>query len=428
MTETADDFALPVTRASALRRLDDFLPASARAYAATRNEDRGAGAHQNVSRLSFALRHRLIGEAEVTRTVLSRHDAETAEKFLQEVAWRTYWKGWLQMRPAIWDDYLEGLPRDQERVEADPSQASVLRDVERSATGIDCLDAWSRELRETGYLHNHARMWFASIWVFNLGLPWRAGADFFLRHLLDGDPASNTLSWRWVAGLHTAGKAYLARPDNIRRYTGGRFQANLPPRVAEPPEAGPALPPPRPPRPLPGIGEHLARGAGKAGVTGVLITSEDLLGGVPLTRLLPAGVNGPVILAAYGTAGALDKMPALNARALRAAIADLAKRLEAEGREVLQVEEAGSGDIAEIAVTGEVSSLVALDQPVGRTASLLSSLGTTLEGQGCTLITARRGWDDRLWHRATHGFFRFKKHLPPVCDRLSNADASEEIV
>ncbi|MEM8657814.1 MAG: FAD-binding domain-containing protein, partial [Pseudomonadota bacterium] len=71
--------------------------------------------------------------------------------------------------------------------------------------------------------HNHTRMWFASIWIFTLQLPWQLGADLFLRHLLDGDPASNTLSWRWVGGLHTVGKTYLARADNIRKFTNGRF-------------------------------------------------------------------------------------------------------------------------------------------------------------------------------------------------------------
>ena len=80
-----------------------------------------------------------------------------------------------------------------------------------------------RELVDTGYLHNHTRMWFASIWIFTLGLPWQLGADFFYRHLLDGDAASNTLSWRWVAGLQTAGKTYLATASNISRYTEGRF-------------------------------------------------------------------------------------------------------------------------------------------------------------------------------------------------------------
>jgi deoxyribodipyrimidine photo-lyase len=79
------------------------------------------------------------------------------------------------------------------------------------------------ELIAIGWIHNHARMWFASIWIFTLGLPWQLGADFFYKHLIDADPASNTLSWRWVAGLQTRGKHYLARAANIRDNTNGRF-------------------------------------------------------------------------------------------------------------------------------------------------------------------------------------------------------------
>ena len=67
-----------------------------------------------------------------------------------------------------------------------------------------------KELKETNYLHNHARMWFASIWIFTLDLPWQLGAEFFMKHLYDGDAASNTLGWRWVAGIQTQGKNYLA--------------------------------------------------------------------------------------------------------------------------------------------------------------------------------------------------------------------------
>ena len=62
-------------------------------------------------------------------------------------------------------------------------------------------------------------MWFASIWIHTLELQWELGADFFLKHLLDGDPASNTLSWRWVAGIHTKGKNYIARKSNIEKYS-----------------------------------------------------------------------------------------------------------------------------------------------------------------------------------------------------------------
>jgi deoxyribodipyrimidine photo-lyase len=85
--------------------------------------------------------------------------------------------------------------------------------VERAVngqTGLTCFESWVTELVETGYLHNHARMWFASIWILTLGLPWRLGAVFLYRHLLDGDAASNTLGWRWVAGLQTRGKPYPA--------------------------------------------------------------------------------------------------------------------------------------------------------------------------------------------------------------------------
>ena len=80
------------------------------------------------------------------------------------------------------------------------------------------------ELKETGYLHNHARMWFASIWIFTLKLPWQLGADFFLKHLLDGDAASNTLSWRWVAGLQTKGKHYLATTWNINKFSAQKYE------------------------------------------------------------------------------------------------------------------------------------------------------------------------------------------------------------
>ena len=160
---------------------------------------------------------------------LEHHGPEGAEKFIQEVIWRGYFKGWLERRPGIWASYRDGLAADLAVLDTD---RKLRRDVERAEageTGLDCFDAWARELVETGYLHNHARMWFASIWVFTLGLPWRVGADFFYRNLLDGDPASNTLGWRWVAGLHTRGKPYKAQAWNIAKFTDGRFA----PRAAD---------------------------------------------------------------------------------------------------------------------------------------------------------------------------------------------------
>ena len=214
--------AHPATREEALRRLSAFVPKAGRDYASRRNLD--LPGHPHVSVLSPYIRHRLVTEEEVLRAILGRHSLAAAEKSVQEVLWRTYWKGWLELRPAVWADYRRSLKAALDRVQA---EAGLRRDWEaacRGETGLDAFDHWARELATTGYMHNHARMWFASIWIFTLRLPWELGADFFLRHLLDGDPASNTLSWRWVAGLQTPGKHYLARPDNIARYTEGRFQ------------------------------------------------------------------------------------------------------------------------------------------------------------------------------------------------------------
>jgi deoxyribodipyrimidine photo-lyase len=172
-----------------------------------------------MSRLSPYVRYRLITEQETVTHVLGQHSLAAAEKFVQEVQWRTYWKGWLEMRPAVWRRFLD--ERDRQWHSFPDSRAES--DVEKGLTGIEGFDNWAQELVETGYLHNHARMWFASIWIFTLRLPWALGADFFLRHLIDVDAASNTLSWRWVAGLQTAGKTYVATTDHIARYTNGRF-------------------------------------------------------------------------------------------------------------------------------------------------------------------------------------------------------------
>lgn len=216
---------LEPTRAAGLARLDAFAPAMGRRYAAGRNHDHGnAGAWPaNVSALSPYLRHRLIDEPEVLARALADHGPDKAEKFVSEVLWRGYFRGWLEQRPAVWDRYLTERDAAVAAVEANGGLARDYRAAIEGRTGIDCFDAWANDLTAHNWLHNHARMWFASIWIFTLRLPWVLGADFFLRHLLDGDSASNTLSWRWVAGLHTRGKAYAARADNIASYTDGRF-------------------------------------------------------------------------------------------------------------------------------------------------------------------------------------------------------------
>ena len=209
----------PPARRSALDRLAAFMPHAGTDYAATRNSDFGPDRPSSVSRLSPYLRYRMITEQEVVSRVMEHHSFQAAEKFIQEVLWRTYWKGWLELRPEIWRRYEQEVETLTPLFHDDRTYQSALA----GHTGIEGFDDWVHELLRTGYLHNHARMWFASIWIFTLKLPWALGADFFLRHLLDADAASNTLSWRWVAGLQTQGKTYLATKDNISRFTGGRF-------------------------------------------------------------------------------------------------------------------------------------------------------------------------------------------------------------
>ena len=205
------------TRAAALVRLEAFLPDAGR-YAAERNYVRPG--HDNISRLSPWVQKRLLLESEIVAAARAQWSFPAVEKFVQEVYWRTYWKGWLEQRPAAWTRWVEAVPRLRASLTAE--QGSALAAALAGRTGIAGFDDWARELVATGYLHNHARMWFASIWIFTLKLPWELGAAFFYEHLLDGDVASNTLSWRWVAGLQTPGKTYVARADNIAHYTESR--------------------------------------------------------------------------------------------------------------------------------------------------------------------------------------------------------------
>jgi deoxyribodipyrimidine photo-lyase len=206
----------PSSRAAALTQLDGFIPLAG-FYARDRNHVKPG--HPSVSRLSPAIRHRLITEQEVVGAVLRDHSFGRVQKFIQEVYWRRYWKSWIALRPQVWSDYLISLR------EMDVSL--VVRSIENAQSGNVVIDHFIRELVTTGYLHNHARMWFAAWWVHEARLPWQAGAAFFFSHLLDGDPASNTLSWRWVAGLQTPGKTYLARRSNLEKYLAPELVASL---------------------------------------------------------------------------------------------------------------------------------------------------------------------------------------------------------
>ena len=198
------------------KELNNFIQKDILSYSKNRNYDYGPERRSNVSVLSKYISHRVINEYDVIGSALSSYPLSKIEKYIQEVFWRIYWKGWLEHRPMVWSDYLSYTYSDNDN--ADYNNA-----IEGN-TGIACFDSWVAELKDKNYLHNHTRMWFASIWIFTLNLPWQLGANFFMRHLFDGDSASNTLSWRWVAGLQTVGKHYLATSSNISKYTNNKFE------------------------------------------------------------------------------------------------------------------------------------------------------------------------------------------------------------
>ncbi len=222
------------SRAKALDKLNYFVENNLSEYSKLRNFDFGPENRSNISCLSPYITHGVISEKEVIEKSLGKFSFSKNEKFIQEVLWRTYWKGWLELRPNVWSDYLIELNKIKEEFKNNQNYLNAIE----GKTNIECFNAWINELQENNYLHNHTRMWFASIWIFTLELPWQLGAEFFMQHLYDGDTASNTLGWRWVAGIQTQGKHYLASEWNIKKFTNNRFNniklnENAPPKVSE---------------------------------------------------------------------------------------------------------------------------------------------------------------------------------------------------
>ncbi len=211
---------LKPTRQTAIENLNTFIEENLEEYSRLRNFDFGPDRRSNTSCLSPYITHGVINEKEVISKSLGKFSFSKNEKFIQEVLWRTYWKGWLELRSGVWDDYLLDLKRIKEEFKDNKSYLNAIE----GNTEIECFNEWVNELKTYNYLHNHTRMWFASIWIFTLELPWQLGAELFMQHLYDGDTASNTLGWRWVAGIQTQGKHYLASEWNIKKFTNNRFE------------------------------------------------------------------------------------------------------------------------------------------------------------------------------------------------------------
>ncbi|TVS05610.1 MAG: deoxyribodipyrimidine photolyase [Rhodobacteraceae bacterium] len=394
----------PATRAEGLAHMEAFIPRMGRCYAAGRNYDRGPGQHRDVSGLSPWLRRRLVTEEEVVMAAIGAHGLEGAEKFVQEVFWRGYFKGWLERRPSVWAEYRDGLVRDLAALERDGDLQRRVREAESGTTGLGCFDAWVQELVETGYLHNHARMWFASIWIFTLHLPWRIGADFFYRHLLDGDPASNTLSWRWVAGLHTRGKYYAARSWNIAKFTGQRFAPGAG-ELAEVTEGLEQLEPEGLPelQPLRKARAPLARVPSL-----LLVTEED--GRLEETGLEQVEIFGAVRLAAShlrSPRGVADPVAEFEA----AALSDIARRT---GVMAKPMRAEVPKELVALAVRLGVRQVVTAYLPEGPLRDWLRLVEPLLAAEGIALCEWQREWDLAIWPHATAGFFKVKKQIPRI--------------
>lgn len=189
-------------------------------YEASRNY-----VHGPVTRLSAYIRHGVLSLAEVRDYAVAKERLpEDAEKFVNELAWRDYFQRlYAEIGDGIWEDrehYKTGWHAERY---ADELPA----DVQEADTGLPCMDAFIGQLYETGYLHNHARMWLAAYVVHWRRVKWQAGARWFLSHLLDGDPASNNLSWQWVASTFSA-RPFVFSRENIEKFTEGEYCKECP--------------------------------------------------------------------------------------------------------------------------------------------------------------------------------------------------------
>lgn len=389
----------PASRAEALRQLEAFLP-GIKSYASRRNFVEPP--YTNVSRLSPATRTRLILEREICAAARRSDEPEAIEKFEQEVWWRLYWKGWLERRPLVWREYrreLGTLPWSRRAHE-----------VAAGESGVAIIDWFTRELMETGYLHNHARMWWASYWIHVERLPWQIGAEFFLRHLLDGDAASNTLSWRWVAGLHTAGKSYLVRRSNLERYVApdllnacldGLARLENPLAVSLPGEPAPE------PVALPTIGNIAEMLAEKR--WGLWLHDEDLLPEIsPLSTLRPHSIR----TFAPRTLWAEEKYSPAKQEFLHRTLSDGIRRAGDHFQDSSGI--LAEGDLLEMmtewAKAERLEAIVTMHPFVGPLRDRLPTLSSAMRSLGIDLMTHRRPEDISSMKHATGGFFRFWKN------------------
>ena len=384
------------TRDAALALMAEFIPVAGR-YGAERNFVRPG--HLNISRLSPWVQKRLLLEEEIVAAARARWPFEAVEKFVQEVYWRTYGKGWLEQRPEAWSRWVAAVPRLRDALSG--GQRSTLEAALAGRSGIAGFDDWAKELVATGYLHNHARMWFASIWIFTLKLPWELGAAFFYEHLLDGDVASNTLSWRWVAGLQTPGKTYVARADNIAHYTEGRHV----PQASQLASAAFAINEPALPKAAAWTEDPLWTKSGE-GRAGLWLHPEDLAverGELSAEKFVAINSAWPAHIAAK--AGWSEAVSTWT----QAALSDGAARAGAHfGADVMTESSDDLGStMVDWARKHQLKRVVAYRPFVGPWLAEAQAIESALVQAGIAIIWRRRAWDSRLFPHAARGYFPF---------------------
>ena len=289
------------------------------------------------------------------------------------------------MRPEVWSDYKLFLNKHKKH---------DITDVTSYKTNINCFDSWTKELIENGYLHNHARMWYASIWIHTLELPWQLGADFFMRHLLDGDPASNTLSWRWVAGLQTKGKPYLASYSNISKFTNNRFGQGDGPYLSS-------------------IAKDFEFKEYKANskkfteysdtqsdeIVGLIVTSEDL----DLETCQKLSIPNFVYILPYSPEESgiySDKVKHFK----QSLCDDVCTRLFSNEQSLTTDK---SCSIIQWAKENKLGKIVTLATPTGYINDYLLGIKNELRDNGIEFIKVFRDYDMKYWNYASKGFFNF---------------------
>ena len=394
------------TREAGLKRLKEFAPLAGETYSNERNFDFSSTKKNSVSALSPWIKHRLITEEEVLIEILKYHSPHSAMKFIQEVFWRGYFKGWLEQHPTVWSHHNEKLIKEYTKLENNKFIKENYMSAINGETGIECFDFWCEQLKSTGYLHNHVRMWFASIWVFTLKLPMELGADFFMLYLIDADAASNTLSWRWVSGLHTKGKAYAARASNIEKFTNGQFNPSgqlvedispLTENIDHPLVS------------LPQLDKSIQKDAV------LLVTEEDCS---PETSLETEDL-GVEILPLY-----LEKkyprwiQPNNSVRFFsNTAVQNTCQRLGQLGVEKIDKTK-WTDTILEASDRLGTKNIIIPKVPVGAVKSKLRKVKKNLAEHDIYIYEHYKNYDMYTWQHASKGFFKLKKQIPIILHQL----------